>query len=195
MTLRRDRARRLRPHAGRNCHRPATIRRVPRLPALRPRLHLSRVHVYLIRHAHAEDGKNDTARPLSRKGRAQIRRVGRFLRDAKAVEAAEFWHSPLVRSRETAELLARQLKSPAPLREVSGLKPEDDPEIVVAKLGDARRPVAVIGHDPHLSALASLMVIGCGEPSRFKLKKCAVLRLDRINGGWTVRWHVSPELL
>lgn len=153
------------------------------------------MHVYLIRHAHADDGKNDAARPLSRKGRAQIRRVGRFLRDAKAVEATEFWHSPLVRSRETAELLARQLKSAAPLREISGLKPEDDPDRIAAQLGDARRPIAVIGHDPHLSALASLLVVGYSEPSRFKLKKCAVVRLDRVNGGWTVRWHVSPELL
>jgi phosphohistidine phosphatase len=153
------------------------------------------VHVYLIRHAHADDGENDTARPLSRKGCAQIRRVGRFLRDAKAVEAAEFWHSTLVRSRETAELLARQLKSAAPLREVSGLKPEDDPDRIAAKLGDARRPIAVVGHDPHLSALASLMVVGSSEPWRLKLKKCGVLRLDRANGGWTVRWHISPELL
>lgn len=153
------------------------------------------MHVYLIRHAHADDGKNDALRPLSQKGRAQIRRLGRLLREAKAVEAAEFWHSPLVRSRETAELFARQLKSDALLREVSGLRPEDDPERVAAKLGDARRPVAVVGHDPHLSALASLLVTGHSEPPVFRLKKCAVLRLDRTSGGWTVRWHVSPELV
>lgn len=153
------------------------------------------MHVYLIRHAHADDGKNDAARPLSDKGRGQIRRIAQFLRAAKAVEATEFWHSPLVRSRETAEALARQLKRAAPLREVSGLKPDDDPELVAAKLGDARRPVAVIGHDPHLSALASLLVAGRGDPVRFRLKKCAILRLDRVNGGWTVRWQISPELL
>jgi phosphohistidine phosphatase len=153
------------------------------------------VHVYLIRHAHADEGPNDAARPLSVKGRAQVRRVARLLREAKAVEATEFWHSPLVRSRDTAALLAKQLKIKAPLREVSGLKHEDDPEIVARKLGDARRPVAVVGHDPHLSALASLMVVGRAEPPRFRLKKCAVLRLDRTSGGWTVRWQVSPELL
>ncbi|MBI2511710.1 MAG: phosphohistidine phosphatase SixA [Opitutae bacterium] len=153
------------------------------------------MHVYLIRHAHADDGKNDAARPLSAKGRKQIRKVARLLRAAGAFEAAEFWHSPLVRSRDTAALLAKELKCATPLAEVSGLKPEDDPAIMARKLGDARKPVAVVGHDPHLSALASLLVVGEEEPARFKLKKCAVLRLDRGSGGWTVRWQISPELV
>ncbi len=160
-----------------------------------PRINLPYVHVYLIRHAHADDGKNDAARPLSAKGRAQIRRIGRLLREAKAIEAVEFWHSPLVRSRDTAELLARTLKKEIRLAEVSGLKHEDDPSLMACKLGDARHPIAVVGHEPHLSALASLMVVGQVEPARFRLKKCAVLRLDRSSGGWSVRWQISPELV
>jgi len=52
-----------------------------------------------------------------------------------------------------------------------------------------------VGHEPHLSGLASLLVTGKAEPSRFLLKKCAMLRLDREGGGWTVRWQVSPEVL
>lgn len=156
---------------------------------------IRRVHVYLIRHAHAEDGKIDAARPLSAKGRQQIRRIARLLREARALEAAEFWHSPLERSRATAVLLAKQVRSAAPLIEASGLKPEDDPGTLARKLGDARRPIAVVGHDPHLSALASLLVAGAAEPPRFRLKKCAVLRLDRATGGWTVRWQISPELV
>lgn len=153
------------------------------------------MHLYLIRHAHADDGDDDAARPLSAKGRAQIRRLGGLLRDARAIEAAEFWHSPLVRSRETAERLARRLGTVAPLREVSGLKPDDDPTLLARKLGDARRPVAVVGHEPHLGLLATLLVGGDAARPLFKLKKCAALRLDRHGGGWGVRWLVAPELL
>ncbi|MBX3737143.1 MAG: phosphohistidine phosphatase SixA [Candidatus Didemnitutus sp.] len=153
------------------------------------------MHVYLIRHAHAEDGKLDAARPLSAKGRKQIRQIARLLRAAGAIETAEWWHSPLVRARDTAALLAKQLGDDAPHREVSGLKPDDDPTLVARKLGDARKPVAVVGHDPHLSALASLLVVGKAEPARFRLKKAAVLRLERSSGGWTARWLISPELL
>lgn len=151
------------------------------------------MHLYLIRHAHAEDGKDDDARPLSAKGVKQIRRIGKALRAAGAFAAKEVWHSPLVRSRDTAVLLRDRLESPAKLIEVAGLRHEDDPQLMARKLGDLRRPVAVVGHDPHLSALATLLVCGAGRPSRFVLKKCSVLRLDRVNGGWSVRWLVSPE--
>ena len=151
------------------------------------------MHIYLVRHAHADDGKDDAARPLSDKGTKQIRRVGKMLRDTEAFEAKEIWHSPLVRSRDTAVLLAKRLGSEAKLVEVSGLLHDDDPQIMARKLGEARRPVAVVGHDPHLSALATLLVCGKAKPSRFVLKKCAVLRLEREDGGWSVRWQVSPE--
>lgn len=153
------------------------------------------MHIYLIRHAHAEDGADDAARPLSRKGREQVRHMGRFLRETSEVEVAEFWHSPLVRSRDTAVLLAKHSKVRVKFKEVSGLEHRDDPEVMARKLGDARHPVAVVAHDPLLSALATLMVVGRAEPPRFKLKKGAVLRLDRMSGGWTVRWQVSPDLL
>lgn len=70
------------------------------------------MHLYLIRHAHAEDGKDDDARPLSAKGVKQIRRIGKALRAAGAFAAKEVWHSPLVRSRDTAVLLRDRLESP-----------------------------------------------------------------------------------
>jgi phosphohistidine phosphatase len=153
------------------------------------------MHLYLIRHAHALDGDDDAARPLSAKGRSQIRALGRFLRGSGAFEAGEIWHSPLRRSADTAILLAKRLKAKARLTTVSGLRPGDSPDSIVKKLLALRRPVAVVGHEPHLSALASLLVTGKAAPPRFVLKKCAVLRLDRGGGAWAVRWHVSPELV
>lgn len=152
------------------------------------------MHVYLIRHAHAEDGVHDDVRPLSAKGRRQIREIARWLRHAKAFDAEEIWHSPLERSRDTATRLVAELKLTAKVQEASGLRPEDDPALTARRLRDARRVIAIVGHDPHLSALASLLVAGKEEPARFRLKKCAVLRLDR-GSVWTVRWQISPELL
>ena len=153
------------------------------------------MHIYLIRHAHALDGENDAARPLSPKGRKQIHSVAKLLRKAEAFEAREIWHSPLRRAHETASVLVQQLHRRVPIKEVAGLKPSDAIDTIAEKLGDLRRPVAVVGHEPHLSALASLLVTGSAEPIRFKMKKCAVLRLDRVGGGWSVRWHIGPELV
>ncbi len=153
------------------------------------------MHLYLIRHAHAVDGDNDAARPLSPKGRKQVRKLANLLRDAEAFDTNEIWHSPLRRAHETAGLLAKGLKAGTRLKEVTGLTPDDAVDRVAEKLGDLRRPVAVVGHEPHLSALASLLVAGHAAPPRFKLKKCAALRLDRAEDGWSVRWQVSPEVV
>lgn len=152
------------------------------------------MHVYLIRHAHAEDGSRDALRPLSAKGLRQVRTMGRWLRQAEAFEVLETWHSPLRRAAETAEVLSQRLRLKVPLIEVAGLKPQDDPHLILRRLRNTEVPVAIVGHDPHLSALASLLITGSAEPARFWLKKCAVIRLDHSGTGWCVRWMISPEL-
>jgi phosphohistidine phosphatase len=83
--------------------------------------------LYLIRHAHAVAADDDAERPLSKKGREQVKRLADFLRTSDAFRPEEIWHSPLLRSQQTARLLAKKLHLPVPLIEVAGLEPEDDP--------------------------------------------------------------------
>ena len=153
------------------------------------------MQLYLIRHAEAEAGVDDAARPLSQRGREQIRQMGRFLRKNGALAATEFWHSPLVRARDTAVRLVKQLKLRARLVQVAGLRYSDNPAIMAGRLGKISRPVALVGHEPHLGALASLLVAGTARPARFELKKGAVLALERVRGRWFVRWLVSPGMI
>lgn len=150
--------------------------------------------IYLIRHAHAIDGEDDAARPLSKQGRKQIKAMASWLRKHELLEAREFWHSPLVRAHDTATRLVKKLRSPAKLREVAGLKPEDNPEKAGRLLRKVTRSVAVVGHEPHLSALASLLVAGRAEPPCFAVQKCAVLAFERQGARWQLLWQVDPEL-
>jgi phosphohistidine phosphatase len=124
-----------------------------------------------------------------------VRALGRFLRSSGAFLPEEIWHSPLVRSHETAALLARQLRLDVPLLLQPGLEPEDKPEMVARRLRSATRSVAIVGHEPHLSALASLLVRGRAAPPAFVIKKCTALTLEGTGRFWMVRWQVSPELL
>jgi phosphohistidine phosphatase len=151
--------------------------------------------IYLVRHAHAVEGKDDAARALSRKGRDQIRVVAKFLRAGEAWNTREFWHSPMVRSVDTAKLLGKRLKVRGTFTLVSGLLHEDDPKIMAKKLNRLRRTIAIVGHEPHLSALATLLLTGSAQPPRVVLKKCAVLALERKGRRWSVRWLVSPEII
>jgi phosphohistidine phosphatase len=151
--------------------------------------------IYLIRHADALDGVDDAARPLSVRGEQQLRVLADFLQRARTFVPDEVWHSPLVRARQTAELLAGYCDLITPLRLMPDLRPEDDPRAVARRLKVNTRSVAVVGHEPHLSALATLLVVGKTEPVSFVMKKGAVLALERSAEHWMARWHVSPGLL
>ena len=117
-----------------------------------------------------------------------------FLRGRELFAPAQIWHSPLHRARETAERLAKRLELKCPVIESGGLLPEDDVRRLGVTLKESCESLALVGHEPHLSALASLLVTGVAEPPAFVVKKCAVIALDRVVSGWAVRWQISPEL-
>jgi phosphohistidine phosphatase len=153
------------------------------------------MEIYLIRHAHAEDGTDDAARVLSEKGQRQIRKMAAQMRRGELLEAREFWHSPLVRSRDTARLLAGRVGGGIRLVEVKGMEPYADPAGLARKVQKLRQSVAIVGHEPHLSALASLLLTGRSDPPLLILKKGAVAALEGSGRHWALRWLVSPKEL
>lgn len=160
---------------------------------------------YLVRHAHAVDEEEDRLRPLSMRGREDVRRLAAFFKANRAFLPAQVWHSSLVRARETAEILVAGVGLEAPLLETPGLLPEDEPEEIACRLAarSGAQNVALVGHEPHLSALATLLVRGKTVPVGFEMKKGAVLSLERTDGvhkktgepRWRVCWHVTPALV
>jgi phosphohistidine phosphatase len=151
--------------------------------------------LHLIRHAHAVTAEEDPLRPLSDRGHRQVALLVAHFQRNGALRPAEFWHSPLVRSRETAELLVAGLGLAAPLIEIPGLEPEDDPGTVAERVSRAPHDLAVVGHEPHLSALATRLMHGPGVPVAFAFQKGAVLTFEREHGRWLERWHVAPKML
>lgn len=151
--------------------------------------------LYLVRHADALDLTPDSERPLSARGREQVRALVKFLRPSDAFQPAEVWHSTLRRADETAGLLVDGLKLKATCRAMAGLEPEADPQVIARKVEGVRHALALVGHEPHLSTLATLLVARRLDPPAFVMKKCSVLALERGEAGWLVRWQVPPQLL
>jgi phosphohistidine phosphatase len=159
---------------------------------------------WLVRHVHAVTEEENPLRPLSREGREACRLIVEFFRRNGAVSTATtVWHSPLVRARETAELLRGGLLTEAMLVETGGLLSDDDPRPVAERLEQQEGNVMIVGHEPQLSALATLLVRGKDRPAAFELKKGAILELEMTDGRhkktgrrrWRVRWYFAPELL
>jgi phosphohistidine phosphatase len=115
-----------------------------------------------------------------------------LLKPGAAFAAREFWHSPLVRAQETACLFAQRMGVRAKLREVAALGPGGDSAHLVRCLEKRRKPLALVGHEPQLSALASLLLGGGDHGPVVVMKKCAVLALERVRGRWTIRGLISP---
>ncbi len=163
------------------------------------------MRLFLIRHAHALDHANDAKRPLSERGQKITHQVAEFFKASGRLQPAQFWHSPLQRAFETAADLVSQLDPEIALVETEGLLPLDDPAIMAERfrLYPTSHDVAIVGHQPHLSGLASLLVTGRASPPLFHFKNNAVLALRRSDGNfadtglarWRVAWHFSPEFL
>ena len=157
--------------------------------------------LYLVRHAiAAERGDkypDDTKRPLTRKGigrmRETVRGFGTLKPDIELVLT-----SPLVRARQTADILIDRL-SPEPAIEVCpALAPDHSPAEVadaIAQVGN-RRVIALVGHEPDLGQLGAWL-IGAHEPLVFK--KGSIARIDvpafpPARDGQLV-WLATPRML
>ena len=159
--------------------------------------------LYLVRHAIAEPQDSarwpdDSARPLTAVGIDRFRAVARGLR-RQGIEVDAALASPYLRAWHTAEILMEEAAWPSPER-CSALEPSTPASECLDALRDRPdSPLAVVGHQPLLSELASLLLTGDGRSLRLELKKGAVMCL-RCDGGpeagnASLRWSVSPKRL
>jgi phosphohistidine phosphatase len=158
--------------------------------------------LHLIRHGHALPAEKDSARPLSPRGRDDVVRLAEHLRAAPSGAPAAIWHSPFRRARETAALLAQHAGRQVMLVGKSHLTPEADPAKIAQLLAEMppASDLAIVGHEPHLGAFATLLVTGTAGPVKFALEKAGVLTLASVPGRheasglprWEVRGYYVP---
>jgi phosphohistidine phosphatase len=157
--------------------------------------------IYLVRHAIAaergDEWPDDTKRPLTERGIARFKEAVTGLVSLD-VAIDEIFTSPLVRAKQTAELLAAGLGSKSSVKILEALAPGHAPTAVMSQLAKAakRRRIALIGHEPDLGELAA-HIIGAQRPMPFR--KGGVCRID-VEGLTSRRagalvWFVPPRLL
>lgn len=157
----------------------------------------------IIRHAIAEPGADDAARPLTKKGRRRFERAVETL-DELGVRFDRVLHSPKRRAVETAELLVPLLKAPRGAT-TSGERTGElvstpllarAPGVELWALLDSER-LGVVGHEPHLSSLLSWLLTGEASGSAFELKKGGVAQLEGepSPGGMKLKALFTPKVL
>jgi phosphohistidine phosphatase len=162
---------------------------------------MATLELYLVRHGvAAERGPeypDDSKRPLTSEGIARLRKQAKAL-DALGLELDQIIASPLVRTKQTAEVLAQGLTSKPPIVYSDSLAPAGTPASVFEELAKHMRKgrIALVGHEPNIGELAARL-IGARTPIEFK--KGAICRIDfevfPPKGRGQLRWFVTPKML
>ena len=120
---------------------------------------------FFFRHGIAYDREdwrgNDQNRPLTEKGRIRTRQSSKGLL-ALGLLPTHILSSPLTRARETATILRALMSAAPPLRICPELNPDVPPRVVIALLNTLPSDAVVlcVGHEPHLSATAGILLTG-----------------------------------
>src|SRR5262249_16848340 len=115
--------------------------------------------LYVVRHAWAEEpdeGRwpDDALRPLTRDGQKRFVKMAKPLNEV-GIAPAMIATSPLVRCRQTAELLAEHLAGEPQITELEALAPGSDVEALLEWTSErAAAEIAWVGHAPDVGRLA-----------------------------------------
>lgn len=157
--------------------------------------------IYLVRHAIAEERgdawPDDTKRPLSAKGKARFREVvGGLL--ALDMRVDEILTSPLVRARQTADLLAAAFARGPKVTDLASLAAGAKPASVVADFERYSKPrdLALVGHEPGIGALAARL-LGVRHALEFKKGAVCCIEVDALppTRPGTLLWFATPRML
>ena len=119
--------------------------------------------LYFIRHGLAEERgeawPDDAKRPLTDEGMSRMRKAVRGLARMGVVIDVVLT-SPLVRTRQTAEIVAGGLDPRPSLVNLESLAPEGSFAAVVADLAKhaKRTRIALVGHEPNIGELAARLI-------------------------------------
>lgn len=156
--------------------------------------------LYIIRHAWTPDRDaarwpNDDERPLTRPGSKRfarfVKRLARRGFDPEVVAT-----SPLVRCRQTADILARHAQGKSSIVELPALAPGSNYDALMHWTSQrAEQRVAWVGHAPDVNELAAQAI--AAPKARFSFRKGAVacIELDAEAGQGELVWMATASLL
>jgi len=164
------------------------------------------MNLYIVRHAIAVEAgtpgyEDDSLRPLTGKGKKRMKKVARGLKELEA-EINLILTSPYLRAAETAKILRKVFDlSKEDVLETEHLAPAGNGDALIALINEkyaSAENIALVGHEPSLSNLISILV--SGDPNlSLTLEKGGICRLsvDALQYARcaALDWLLSPSQL
>ncbi|MGE0601335.1 MAG: histidine phosphatase family protein [Dehalococcoidia bacterium] len=152
----------------------------------------------LIRHAIAVERDEfeglDARRPLTADGRRRMREAATGLGTLFRPEL--ILTSPLLRAQQTAEIVAKACD--APIRVLDALGTGEHREVLAECAGLGKSQVALVGHEPWMGELLSLILTGSERGMLVVFKKGAAALVDVESPGrglGHLEWMLQPGTL
>ncbi len=151
--------------------------------------------LYLVQHGEAKSREEDPSRPLTDKGKSEVEKVAKYAARI-GLKVNRIFHSGKLRALQTAEILAKYLKPTHGIEKADSLDPLANPKIWADRLKEIDENLMLVGHLPHLSKLASLLLTGNADIEPIKFRMGGIVCLERINReNWKLIWIITPELI
>jgi len=164
------------------------------------------MNIYILRHGiaverDAQAFPDDSRRPLTLKGEDRVRMIC----DAMQALDLSFDHilfSPYLRARQTADIVATSLRLRRTLEFCDELTPDGDPKTLIRfvnRMKPAPENLLLVGHEPYLSGLLSVLISGHATAA-IDLKKNGLVKLEmtqklRYAQCATLNWLLTPRQL
>jgi phosphohistidine phosphatase len=164
------------------------------------------MNLYFMRHSvalPADDPSvaHDGDRPLTPKGIKRTRKAARGLRRLN-IPFDVILTSPVLRARQTADIVAAELGAEALVKEISSLAPESTVDHLLFGLirYQNHKHLLLVGHEPLLSnALPVLLACPSPNSATFEFKKGAVccIEIDALSppSQCKLHWFLTPKQL
>jgi phosphohistidine phosphatase len=112
------------------------------------------------------------------------------------IDVNQIYHSGKTRARQTAEALAAALHSAQKIDQADDLAPLAEPSVWATRLADMTEDIMLVGHLPHLSKLAGLLLCQDEAKTAVSFQMGGIVCLIQAEAGeWSVRWMVTPEIV
>ncbi len=155
--------------------------------------------LFILRHGEAgksSAGRNDSQRTLTVAGKQEMEEISKaFVK--LGLEFDYVFTSPLIRCKQTTEIVMKYIKSKNNVQDLNELRPEGNKLELYNKLSKLRQnsSTLIVGHEPYLSELVGDAV---GETNcRINLKKGGLARISTISFQPKIRgelrWLLTPK--
>ena len=159
--------------------------------------------IHVLRHGIAVnrndlDVENDSERRLAARGKRQLRQTAAAMKKM-GLRFDLVLSSPYLRAKQTAEIVAESLKLKKQLKFSDALVPDGGPKNLIRELNESKpapENVLLVGHEPYLSRLISLLTTGGMDLAMdFKKGGLCKLEIEKLSHGRcaTLVWLLTPR--